>query len=209
MSRRILVVGESGQSSDDYDAKAVATLISGLRPDWTVHPRKKPPLLAKTGDRRKLAASAERLASLWRQEGAVRRVDCLYNHEDTDDVEPSHVPLAARIESSLRSAGCPGHAVACAWELEAWFLMWPDAIEATRRAWVVPRRLRGRNVGQITDPKRELETRLAVGKPPQLRYQEKHAPEVAAQIASRLSQRTGTSESYERFLRTLDECQAR
>lgn len=202
----MLVVGESGQTADDYDAKAIARIISALRPEWTVLARKNPPLLSKTRDREKLAANAQRLANLWKQESACHPVDCLYNHEDTDAVEPSHEATAVRIESALRAAGCPGHAVACAWELEAWFLMWPEAIEATKRAWTVPSGLRNRQVGKIADPKRELREKLARGKPPQVQYHEKHAPEIAAQIASRIGDRTGSSQSFDRLIEALDAC---
>jgi hypothetical protein len=209
VSRRVLVVGESGQTADDYDAKAIATIIGALRPEWTVLARKNPPLLSKTNDRQRLASSAQRLANLWKQESARVLVHCIYNHEDTDAVEPSHEETADRIELALRAAGCPGHAVACAWELEAWFLMWPEAIEATKKAWTVPNSLRNRQVGKIVDPKRELREKLARGKPPQVQYHEKHAPEIATQIASRIGDRTGSSQSFDRLVETLDACAAR
>lgn len=208
MTRRVLVVGESGQSNDLYDAQAIRHLILAHQPAWEVKALKRPAVLAK-GKEKVLAKAAGRVASLYRQASKDRPVDCVLNHADTDELEPSHEQAAQIIEAALADAGCPGFAVVCAWELEAWFFLWPEAIEATRAAWRVPAKLRGRDVGQLTDPKGLLRHDvLRADAKPQLAYQEKHAPEIAEQAAQRLRQRNGKSESYDRFVAQIAACAA-
>lgn len=208
MSRRVLVVGESGQSNDLYDSQAVKLLIEAHRPDWVVQASKKPAVLAK-GKARATARAADRVAKLYRQASRARAIDCVFNQADTDAVEPSHEKAAADIEKALADAGCPGHAVVCAWELEAWFFLWPEAIEATRSVWSVPNGLRGRDVGQLNDPKSLMRTEVLMkGAKPQLAYQEKHAPEIADQIKSRLGDRNGKSLSFDRFVKQVEACGA-
>lgn len=210
MTRRVLVVGESGQTSDEYDAKSIAALARAAKPSWHIKPLRQPPLLAKSQDREKLRVVAARLAALHQQAGAKHPYDALINHADTDDVEPSHVEPAERIEAQLRAEGCPGHTAVCAWELEGWFFLWPEAIEAARpSAWAVPANLRGRDVGQLRDPKGLLRDRvLRSGKPAGLAYRERDAPLIADQVAPRFAERTGTSKSFDRFLSALDEIDA-
>ena len=208
MSRRVLVVGESGQTNDLYDAQAIKVLIEAYRPAWQVQASKKPAVLAK-GKEKAMAKAANRVAKLYQQASRARSIDCVFNQADTDAVEPSHEQVALDIEAALATAGCPGHAAVCAWELEAWFFLWPEAIEATRAAWSVPNSLRGRDVGQLNDPKSLLRTKvLKTGAKPQLAYQEKHAPEVAVEIASRLEKRKGKSLSFDRFVAQIEACGA-
>lgn len=209
VSLRVLVVGESGQSNNFYDAQAVKCLIEAHRPHWHVQASNRPPVLAK-GKAKAAARAADRVATLYRQVSRARPIDCVFNQSDTDAVEPSHEAAAAAIESALAEAGCPGHAAVCAWELEAWFFLWPEAIEATRTAWSVPKHLRGRDVGQLTDPKSLLRTQvLRKGARWQLAYQEKHAPEIAANIKSCLDRRDGTSLSFDRFIAQIEACSTR
>lgn len=206
MTRRVLVVGESGQSNDLYDAQAIKHLILAHQPTWEVKALKRPAVLAK-GEEKALAKAASRVADLYRQASAHAHIHGVFNHADTDAVEPSHVPAAEVIEASLASAGCPGFAAVCAWELEAWFFLWPEAIEATRQAWKVPKTLRGRDVGQLADPKAMMRNDVLKGaSKPQLSYQEKHAPEVAQQIALRIHDREGKSLSYDRFVAGIKAC---
>jgi hypothetical protein len=187
-----------------YDARALATLATAVKPECHTEPRRDAPLFAKGSDRRRVLSEAQRVAELWKQENARRPVDAVLVHEDTDDVEPSHVALAEQIERALDRVGCPGVAVVCAWEIEAWFFLWPDAIEATRTAWVVPAALRGRATGLIQDPKRALRTQcLRAGAKARLRYQEKDAPDIAEQIVGQFASKSGSSGSFDRFVSKL------
>jgi hypothetical protein len=47
VTRRVLVVGESGQSNDLYDAQAIKHLILAHQPTWDVKALKRPAVLAK------------------------------------------------------------------------------------------------------------------------------------------------------------------
>jgi hypothetical protein len=199
VTKRVLVVGES-----PYDASVIATFARLLCPGWICEPRRDAPLFAKAGEERRILSEAQRIAELWKQENNRRTVDGVVVHEDTDAAEPSHSEVASRIEAALESAECPGVAAVAAWETEAWFFMWPEAIEATKSAWLVPGSLRGKSTGHIQDPKSMLRSRcLRPGAKQRLRYQEKDAPDVAAQIAKRFGQRSGTSQSFDRFAEKL------
>lgn len=206
MTKKVVVIGESGRSNDRYDAQAVRHLILAHQPDWQVTALKKPAVMVR-GRAAARAKAATRVADLYRQLSQDQAVDAVFNQADTDEVEPSHEAAASAIEAALSSAGCPGYAAVCAWEIEAWFFLWPEAIEAVNAAWKVPKSRRGRDVGQFTSPKEILKTEvLKRGSRPQLAYQEKHAPLIAEAAAADIDAVEGSSRSYKHFVGRIVAC---
>jgi hypothetical protein len=151
----VLVFGES-----EHDRRAVCHLTAGLRPDFggNVETRRTPLVLIKNARPEKARSNAQEIAKLVKQESAARDVIAVLAHEDCDATEPAHIAVAAKIEHALGSAGCPGAHVAVtpAWEIEAWWLVFPDAVVTVVEGWREPNDWLGKDVGQIENAKETL-----------------------------------------------------
>jgi hypothetical protein len=125
-----------------------------------------------------LAARAETLANKVRAR-AVRDdtdVACVFVHEDLDQVDGDVYPVVReRVEKALNAALGTAHYALAVWEIEAWLLLFPDALSALVSSWSVPSRHRGKDTGRMGDPKKILMNEVSgVGR----RYRESDAPAV-------------------------------
>lgn len=200
----VLVFGES-----DNDRAALVELFRALRPDHAsvgVETRREPLILMKDENRRSIRRkTSDRIAALVRAEAVTRPVAAVIAHEDCDDTEPAHVTLAATIEAELTSAGVP-HPIAAtpAWEIETWWMLFPDALQATRPCWATFDHA-GRDVGRIRHAKEELRRQLrpttahARSRCPD--YAESDGIKIAAAIRSRnlIDQERGNAASLAEF----------
>jgi hypothetical protein len=105
------------------------------------------------------------------------------------------------LETELDNA----HYVLAVWELEAWLLLFPDALTAFVSSWRVPAKYLNRDTGKLADPKRIM--MREVSKTPR-RYRESDAPDVFAKVIQlgRLGGPAGTNRSWSRFRADIDEC---
>jgi hypothetical protein len=103
-----------------------------------------------------------------------------------------------------------------AWELEAWWFMWPDAVQAVRpKSWRAPDDHLGKRVGLIKDAKEELRRKVVPKdlKPEKRKsfphYQESDSPAIARQVREKkLARKPGAkSDSYSRFMSSVDQCE--
>ena len=180
---RVLVFGE-----DPNDTEAIKELFRALRPKAPApKPLRDPIVLVKNRDAASVRANAEEAArAVVRAAGVKFDVKLVIAHEDCDAVEPAHLPLAARIEGAWGKAlGLPVIGVAPAWETEAWFYLWPDAVAAVNSSWsALPRK--PRNAGKIQDAKEQLRRDLRPGGGTRVDdYQESDAPRIAAKVRER------------------------
>jgi hypothetical protein len=206
----VLVFGE-----DDNDRECIKILIGSLRPDLArrIQARRQPLVLIKGVRPEDVPDNAQRIATVVTAERIKNEVGCVFAHQDCDDFEPAHEQVAAEIESALRAAGCEAHAVAPAWEMEAWWFLWPDAVQAANPSWRKPDDYLGRNVGMIKNAKEELKRCVVPAGEKRGRsgfrgYQESDAPKIAAAV-SRLGiadKPGGRSGSYDRFRTSVSAC---
>jgi hypothetical protein len=151
----VLVFGESV-----HDRAAICRLTEGLRPDLTgiVEQRRAPLVLIKNAKPEKARTNAQDIAKLVKQETGARNVIAVLAHEDCDAVEPSHIPTAAKIEAALAEAGCPGVSIGVtpAWEIEAWWLVFPEAVTPLVEGWREPNDWMGKDVGTVENAKEAL-----------------------------------------------------
>lgn len=206
--RRVLVFGE-----DENDTKLLAELLVALCPEMAglVKPFRRPPILIKDADPRKVPSRVDAVATLIEAERASADVVCVFAHEDCDDFEPAHEGLSRKIEEGFASAGYHVHAVTPAWETEAWLLLWPDAVAAYRSKWASLRKYRGRDVGKVENAKEALTRALrpsGKGASAVRDYRESDAPAIAQLVRELGLARTpaGRSLSYERFCDQVDQC---
>lgn len=174
-----LVFGE-----DETDRKAIGELGRALRPDLAPYESRRTPIILVKGrpeaEARKVAA---KVANVVRADQTRRTVTAVLAHEDCDAVEPAHTELGRRIEEALAAQlDVPIVAVAPAWEIEAWWFLWPDAVVAVNPQWARPARS-GTRVGLLENAKEQL--RRAVrgrGKKPPRDFEPSDGPAVAGKV---------------------------
>lgn len=199
-----LVYGESL-----FDTRAICELIEAMEPGWRqrVHARRDPPIEVKNAKLEDLPRRSDRLAGALATERVARKVACVFAHEDCDDVEPAHRSLTKRIESALGQLDVPVYAVTPAWETEAWWFMWPNAVAAVRSSWRAPDDYAGRNVGLMRDAKEALQKAVMPKGLNQAQkrkfrsYQESDAPHIARSVRERgeVQSPVAKSESFDYF----------
>ncbi len=208
----VLVFGESAN-----DTKSLGELIEALREDLVgkVLPLRHPPIEIKNAKPEDVPDRAKRIADLVDINRAKHNIVCVFAHEDCDDFEPKHEEACKKIEEALEKAGCPAHAVVPAWDLESWWFMWPEAVQAVRpKSWRAPNDYLGKKVGKIKNAKKELKKKVVPKNlKPEKRnnfpdYQESDSPSIARQVREkRLARKPGAeSASYTRFLSSVDQC---
>jgi len=199
----VLVFGESIN-----DARALSRLIEARCPalKGRVSPRPRPISLHRSASGLKVAKWVEQIRSA--VQACPQTVACVFVHRDADKPDP-HGKLEQSTNTQLRTAGINnGHAVVPVEEIEAWWLLFPMATEATRRSWSGTLKKEVRNVDSISDPKRELARRTGRNDV-RKSYSEADSPAVAARVAEEIragKEPLGASASFNRFLIAVDGC---
>lgn len=212
MSREgaIVVFGES-----ENDRRAIEELIRSLCPGASVVRLRTPLGMIKNSSPHKLPRTVEQVAKVVKAEEVRRAVACVFAHEDADATEPAHEAMAERIESALRHAGIDAdvHAVVPAWEIEAWWFMWPDVVAHCNARWRPPKS--SSPPGLIKDAKEALSHAV---RPPGLSrrerrtfpsYRESDSIRIAEAIraTSRADEpKLRVSASYDRFRASVRSC---
>jgi hypothetical protein len=76
------------------------------------------------------------IAALWRAEQKQGRRVVVLVHRDCDDLEPAHVAASEGLKSEIHAAGVADAVAATpAWEIEAWWMLFPEALARVRRCW--------------------------------------------------------------------------
>jgi hypothetical protein len=202
----VLVFGE-----DENDRKAIRELIMALCPNLIglVETRREPLVLIKNAQRNEIKGRAQRIAHVVGRERRLRNVVCVFAHEDCDDVEPAHEAVAEKIERVMAEAGCEVHAVVPAWEIEAWWFLWPEAVTACHASWSIPARYRGTEVGRIVKAKEEFRREIvSKGAANARRYRVSESPIIAKKVRELgiVRRPEAISRSYERFVSHVDKC---
>lgn len=121
---------------------------------------KRPPLLRRDVATKKRRTVADEIAAFAMVLAQRRPRLAVIAHRDCDAVEPAHIQDANQLEIDLRAAGVRDPIVANpAWEIETWWMLFPDALSATRGCW---KRVdySNRDVGLIVNSKEDLRRKL-------------------------------------------------
>lgn len=172
---------------------------------------RRPPILIKDSDSRSMPSRVTTIARLIDAEATQADVVCVFAHEDCDAVEPAHEAVALKIEEAFARQGYHVHAVAPAWESEAWLFLWPDAVNQHMSKWRSLDNYRGREVGRISDAKETLTRALRPtgrGHGNVRDYRESDAPEIARHVRELglANSPAGRSASYDRFRASVETC---
>jgi hypothetical protein len=210
--RTILAFGE-----DATDTKALKELVRALRPDLpTMSPRREPIILSVMAAGEKKRTMARRMFQVIKAAQVENDVLAVLAHRDLDDVDPreeasellpAEVDLRQSLEAELQSVGAAVVPVVPAWEIEAWWFLWPDQVAELRPGWrTLPDRT-GKRVDQIANAKETLRREL---QPTEHRrvpsYSESDGPRIAAKVreAGVARDPKGRSIAYLRFIKAID-----
>lgn len=198
---KILVFGE-----DDNDRQSLKTLIEALCPGAVgkVEIRRQPLVLIKGRSAAEARTQADKIAAVIRASAVKDRIAASFLHEDCDDLEPMHEAICDRIETEMRATNCPGevHAVVPAWELEAWWLLWPAVFADVNRNWKLPKKYETCSTGSIRDAKECLKRELRKGNAGKHDYRESDSVAIANQVKAKGladAPAKGRNRSYDRF----------
>jgi len=211
----VLIFGEGDQEND---RRALEHLIFALAPKGVRVRCKRlrsPIILDKKAERRKHKRVAREVAAHEEDArgsaGRGERVIVVAFH-DCDEVEPAHEVIAEQIQADLRAAGVKFPVAAVpAWSIEAWWMLFPEALAKTRTCWsvtTVPA-----NVGKIRDAKSQLMRNLRnKGSRRCPDYHERDSITIAKNVRDMglaVDERTGRADSLARFRDSLRAALAR
>lgn len=129
-----LIFGE-----DDTDRRALANLIKAIAPRGArvdVRPIRSPLVLPRETAAKKRRKNVNEIAAFSKGMNTGETPVITVAHRDCDSTEPSHVAISEAIESELRAAGVElPIAAAPAWEIETWWMLFPEAIASHRPCW--------------------------------------------------------------------------
>lgn len=143
----------------------------------------------------------QRFASLVRARAARERasVAAVFLHEDLDDVDSGRYEvIRKRVQRALARELENSYYALAVWEIEAWLLLFPEALTSFANGWRVPAKRRGRDTGMFQDPKRIFREEVSKAG---TRYRESDAPDIASHIVALGRQTTpvGSNRSFEAF----------
>lgn len=206
----MLVFGE-----DINDGRSIKALVEALRPGAPAPSvRRNPPVYMKGAEPSTIRRNASQIAKVVVAEAVKGPVRAVFVHQDCDAVEPAHLALAKTIEDALAAEGIEGCcAVTPAWETEAWWFLWPDAVAAVKAKWEKPDAYLGKDVGRVRDAKEKLK---AAVRPAGLKkkerasfpdYVESDSPKIAEQVKAMglIDQPGAKSASFDVFRKRVEE----
>lgn len=174
--------------------------------------RRTPVVYIKDADPEKIKRNAAEIAAAVDAERVKGAIAGVFVHQDCDAIEPAHEKLAAVIEDALAGVGVvSARAVTPAWELEAWWFLWPEAVAAVCRQWRAPDQYAGRDVGRLRDAKEALKRAV---RPAGLKrserfreYTEGDSPAIAAKVRELglIDAPQARSASFDAFRRKVEE----
>lgn len=185
-----------GESRNDSESVAELVRAANPRLDGRIRALPKPTSLTRSAGARAVrnwVEDIERVVLAY--EAARGPVTAVLVHRDADGADPEQA-VAAALRTQLSPLS--GHPVVPVQTIEAWWFLFPDAVEAVRPgAWrnCMPRR--HRDVERIDRPKEELMRRTGGrGRPA---YAEADSPAVARKIREQSPMPYGSSQSYRRL----------
>jgi hypothetical protein len=156
----------------------------------------------------RLLAQVTDLARLARARAAREDAElaCVFVHEDLDRTDGDEYPtIRRRVQEALEAELGNAHYVLAVEEIEAWLLLFPDALSTAVGSWKVPAKYQGRDTGRLADPKGILTREVTKGN---RRYRESDAPNVLEEVvkAGGLLSPAGSNRSWTRLRTDVEEC---
>ncbi|MDN3351088.1 hypothetical protein [Actinomadura sp. DC4] len=194
---------------DRNDRRSLRIILEELRPDMRGRLVEiSPPVRLREASPANLAHRVGKLANLARARAVRENAElaCVFVHEDLDAADSeAYVQTRERVQKALEAELGNVHYVLAVWEMEAWLLLFPEALTALVSTWKIPAKYRARDTGRLQDPKRIM--MREVTKAPR-RYRESDAPDVlATAVALGCHERpAGGNRSWDRLREDIAQC---
>ncbi|WP_261576451.1 hypothetical protein [Frankia gtarii] len=168
----------------------------------------KDPVRLRTATETRLAERVRTLARKARARALLEDAElaCVFIHEDLDRVDGVGYPEAReRVQKALNKELRSAHYVLAVAELEAWLLLFPDAITAFSSSWRVPAARRRKDTGRFADPKKVMKNEVSG---PTRSYRESTAPDIFSKACDLkiLDMPNGSNRSWQRFREDVSSC---
>ncbi|MEU6206190.1 hypothetical protein ABZ814_21710 [Micromonospora musae] len=131
---------------------------------------------------------------------------CVFVHEDLDRIDGEmYITVRDRVQKALIDALGSAHYVLSVEEMEAWLLLFPDALAGMVSSWKVPAQYRNRDTGSIADPKKVLMRSVSKSGRP---YRESDAPAVFGKAVALgcVHKPVGTNRSWNQLRTDASDC---
>src|SRR5690606_34596814 len=107
---------------------------------------------------------------------------CVFVHEDLDrPAGDDYLHTWQRVQDALCQVAGTAHYVLAVAEVEAWLLLFPDALTSYNSSWLLPRQYRGSDTALLHNPKEVLKNRVSRSGS-RVRYRESDAPNVIREV---------------------------
>jgi hypothetical protein len=185
---------------DENDAEALRNIAKAIRPGLPsiTYCRKPLVLIRNRKDAEARKKNAAQVAAVVKARQQLCDVKFVVAHQDCDELEPAHKALVAEIEKELKAQGLTEVIpVAPAWEIEAWWYLWPGAVASVNSKWR-PLTRKG-NHGMLTNVKEQLRRDLRA---PETRdYEESDSRSISRSVLTMgvIGSKQGSSSSFEDF----------
>jgi hypothetical protein len=130
----------------------------------------------------------------------------VFVHEDLDRPDGDVYPTTReRVQAALSLEFGTAHYMLTVWEVEAWLLLFPEALAAVVQTWRLPSKYQGADTGRLDDPKRIMTNEVT--RNPR-RYREADAPIAFAKAVEIgcLDRPVGTNRSWTQLRADIDNC---
>lgn len=198
--RRTPVVLLFGENLND--SESIRHLLAHASPELArrLRARPRPMSLTHGAGRDAVRRWIDELSGVVRSmERAGTPVQAVVVHRDADGPDPSGT-RHSQLATQLNALGCDAFAVVPVQMTEAWWFLFPDAVEAVRpQAWRRRMPRSNRDVETIDNPKAELQR---VTRPSGHEYSEADSPAIAQKVSDLAAVPHGRSASYERLRKT-------
>lgn len=166
------------------------------------------PVRLREAGQQALAGRVNKLARLVRARATRESADvaCVFVHEDLDRVDGAEYDAARdRVQAALAKEFGAAHYVLSVWEMEAWLLLFPDALTGLVTSWKVPAQYRNRDTGTLSDPKKILMQKVSSAN---RRYRESDAPDVLVRAVTLgcVDRPDGSNRSWQQFRADAVDC---
>lgn len=199
---KVLIFGESRN-----DRQSIKILLGALEPGleerFDIQEISEPPSLNSSIGPEKIRNWLSAVARVVKAQEATGRVHAVLLHQDSDEYVESKASardLIARLEKEGISAHIQLEAVIPVEELEAWWLMFPEAVRKVNPGAWAKVKFPGGDTSRISNPKERLVqiTRKAAAKK---RYNESHSIAIAENIRALGAVPDGHNPSWDEFKR--------
>jgi hypothetical protein len=199
----VLVFGE-----DNNDREAIAHLVRAIRTDAPdIKPVRKPVILRMDIKPETRKSLANQISKSVAAHSVVSRVVAVVAHRDCDRVEPISKAHSDDLLSTLSAEGIrQAVAVTPAFEIEAWWYLWPEAVAAVRPCWTSIAHRKGQDTGRIENAKETLRRDLHRSSSENCpKYRESDSATIANKIKQMncISRYNAHSESFLRFYQSI------